>query len=181
MSSLPARRWVVRPENATLTADCFDVLLRDMVALQQAAAVDGLSSGELGVQAQVRQGQTAAKGCRVKGGSKEESGTVKCWWVRPSSRAVSAAFPAPPPQVSARIEELLHTAFENYFMLSEETSSGMMDGALAVRSGIPAVLRPAVHLFSEWSGCRGQLSRVGEAVGSSTAHGLHQLKMVLAL
>lgn len=54
-----------------------------------------------------------------------------------------------PLQVSARIEELLHTAFENYFMLSEETSSGMMDGALAVRSGIPAVLRPAVHLFSE--------------------------------
>lgn len=49
-------KWVVRPENATLTADCFDVLLRDMVALQQAAAVDGLSSGELGVQAQVRQG-----------------------------------------------------------------------------------------------------------------------------
>lgn len=47
-------KWVVRPENATLTADCFDVLLRDMVALQQAAAVDGLSSGELGVQAQVR-------------------------------------------------------------------------------------------------------------------------------
>ena len=46
-------KWVVRPENATLTADCFDVLLRDMVALQQAAAVDGLSSGELGVQAQV--------------------------------------------------------------------------------------------------------------------------------
>ena len=45
-------KWVVRPENATLTADCFDVLLRDMVALQQAAAVDGLSSGELGVQAQ---------------------------------------------------------------------------------------------------------------------------------
>lgn len=82
--SLP-RRWVVRPENATLTADCFDVLLRDMVALQQAAAVDGLSSGELGVQAQVRQGQAAAKGCRVKGGSKEVSGTVKCCWVRPSS------------------------------------------------------------------------------------------------
>ncbi len=54
--------------------------------------------------------------------------------------------------MSARIEELLHTAFENYFMLSEETSSGMMDGALAVRSGIPAVLRPAVHLFSEWPG-----------------------------
>ena len=52
-------------------------------------------------------------------------------------------------QVSARIEELLHTAFENYFMLSEETASGMMDGALAVRSGIPAVLRPAVHLFSK--------------------------------
>ncbi len=47
-------KWVVRPDNATLTADCFDVLLRDMVALQQAAAVDGLSSGELGVQAQVR-------------------------------------------------------------------------------------------------------------------------------
>ena len=46
-------KWVVRPDNATLTADCFDVLLRDMVALQQAAAVDGLSSGELGVQAQV--------------------------------------------------------------------------------------------------------------------------------
>lgn len=46
-------KWVVRPENATLTADCFEVLLRDMVALQQAAAVDGLSSGELGVQAQV--------------------------------------------------------------------------------------------------------------------------------
>ena len=57
-----------------------------------------------------------------------------------------------PCQVSARIEELLHTAFENYFMLSEETSSGMMDGALAVRSGIPAVLRPAVHLFSKWPG-----------------------------
>lgn len=53
----PPCRWVVRPENATLTADCFDVLLRDMVALQQAAAVDGLSSGELGVQAQVRQGR----------------------------------------------------------------------------------------------------------------------------
>lgn len=52
-------------------------------------------------------------------------------------------------QVSARIEELLHTAFENYFMLSEETASGMMDGALAVRSGIPAVLRPAVQLFGE--------------------------------
>ena len=57
--------------------------------------------------------------------------------------------PQPHRQVSARIEELLHTAFENYFMLSEETASGMMDGALAVRSGIPAVLRPAVHLFSE--------------------------------
>jgi hypothetical protein len=52
-------------------------------------------------------------------------------------------------QVSARIEELLHTTFENYFMLSEETASGMMDGALAVRSGIPAVLRPAVQLFGE--------------------------------
>ncbi|KAL4857276.1 hypothetical protein ACK3TF_002568 [Chlorella vulgaris] len=95
-------KWVVRPENATLTADCFDVLLLDMVALQQAATVEGLSSGELGVQA----------------------------------------------QVSARIEELLHTTFENYFMLSEETASGMMDGALAVRSGIPAVLRPAVQLFA---------------------------------
>ncbi|PSC72196.1 plant MNA5-17 [Micractinium conductrix] len=95
-------KWVVRLENATLTADCFEVLLRDMVALQQAAAVDGLSSGELGVQA----------------------------------------------QVSGRIEELLHTAFENYFMLSEETTNGMMDGALAVRSGIPAVLHPAVHLYS---------------------------------
>lgn len=54
-------------------------------------------------------------------------------------------------QVSGRIEELLHTAFENYFMLSEETASGMMDGALAVRSGIPAVLRPAVQLFSKWA------------------------------
>ena len=52
-----------------------------------------------------------------------------------------------PQQVSARVEELLHTAFENYFMLSEDTSSGMMDGALAVRSGVPAVLRPAVQLF----------------------------------
>ncbi len=52
-------------------------------------------------------------------------------------------------QVSARIEELLHTTFENYFMLSEETARGMMDGALAVRSGIPAVLRPAVQLFGE--------------------------------
>ena len=51
--------------------------------------------------------------------------------------------------MSARIEELLHTAFENYFMLSEEAASGMMDGALAVRSGIPAVLRPAVQLFGE--------------------------------
>lgn len=61
------------------------------------------------------------------------------------------------------MEELLHTAFENYFMLSEETASGMMDGALAVRSGIPAVLRPAVHLFSEW--------RQGEGVvGPSAVH-----------
>ena len=118
-------KWVVRPENATLTADCFDVLLRDMVALQQAAAVDGLSSGELGVQA----------------------------------------------QVSARVEELLHTAFENYFMLSEETASGMMDGALAVRSGIPAVLRPAVQLFSECAPKRvqGGVKRSALAVGLAEA------------
>lgn len=64
-------KWVVRPDNATLTADCFEVLLRDMIALQQAAAVDGLSSGELGVQAQVRgwgAGQAWIKG-RGDGGS----------------------------------------------------------------------------------------------------------------
>ena len=56
-------KWVVRPENATLTADCFDVLLRDMVALQQAAGVEGLSSGELGVQAQVGGPAVAAPWC----------------------------------------------------------------------------------------------------------------------
>lgn len=79
----------------------------------------------------------------------------------------------PPVQVSGRIEELLHTAFENYFMLSEETASGMMDGALAVRSGIPAVLRPAVHLFSE------SFARVadrGGLAGSNTA-AVHRDKM----
>jgi hypothetical protein len=60
-------KWVVRPENATLTADCFEVLVRDMVALQQAAGLEGLSSGELGVQAQVR-----GAGC----------GLVVCPWPR---------------------------------------------------------------------------------------------------
>lgn len=73
--------------------------------------------------------------------------------------------------MSGRIEELLHTAFENYFMLSEETTNGMMDGALAVRSGIPAVLHPAVHLYSECpgGGLEGMLGRHGLQVACQRA------------
>ena len=61
----------MRPENATITSDCFSVLLRELGPLKAAQAGNGLSSGELGVLAQV---------CN-------------------------------------RVEELLRTAFENYFML----------------------------------------------------------------
>eukprot|EP00887_Chlorella_sp_A99_P007719 scaffold20.g7719.t1 len=101
-------RWVVRPENATVTFDCFSLLLEELGPLKAAQAASALSSGELGVLA----------------------------------------------QVCARVEELLRTTFENYFMLrragggGETAESGMMDGALAVRSGIPAVLSPAVGLFA---------------------------------
>lgn len=70
----PARsylRWVVRPETATITARCFSVLQLELAPLKAAQQANGLSSGELGVLAQV---------CN-------------------------------------RVEELLRTCFENYFML----------------------------------------------------------------
>ena len=102
-TALSYLRWVVRPDVATVTADCFDVVLRELGPLKAAQHSAALSSGELGVLA----------------------------------------------QVCARIEELLTACFENYFMLSEDAPSGMMDGALSVRSAIPAVLRPAVAIYAQ--------------------------------
>lgn len=37
-TSLSYLKWVVRPENATVTADCFEVLLRELVPLKQVGA-----------------------------------------------------------------------------------------------------------------------------------------------
>ena len=52
-ASLSYLKWVVCPDVATITADCFEVVLHTLRPLKEAQAAAELSSAELGVLAQV--------------------------------------------------------------------------------------------------------------------------------
>ena len=167
-------KWVLRSDNATVTADCFEVICRELEPLKQAQLSNLLSSGELGVLAQVRPaGGPRRQAC-------PSSPAPPPGWLGLPRIAPTICAPPPVPalQVAHRVEELLTVAFENYFMLSENTDNGMMDGALSVRNGTPPVLQPAVELFSErrrCSACREAASTLpycwaGAGTAPSAAH-----------